>query len=53
MSGPMSRRIKGLLSSSQGRDLMQGGRRHAAKPDTRHKLQQLMAGVAGWSSRRR
>ncbi|WP_189193126.1 hypothetical protein [Micromonospora fulviviridis] len=49
----MSQRIKGLVNSRRGRDLMRIGRRQAANPGTRQKLQQLMARVTGWSSRRR
>lgn len=52
-SGSMSQRIKGLVNSQRGRDLMRIGRRQAANPGTRQKLQQLMARVTGWSSRRR
>ncbi|MGB2568978.1 hypothetical protein ACPFP2_11060 [Micromonospora citrea] len=49
----MSERIKGLLNSPRGRDLMRRGRRQAAEPGTQQKLQQLMARLTGWSGRRR
>ncbi|MEV4656763.1 hypothetical protein [Micromonospora sp. NPDC049301] len=49
----MSQRIKGLLNSPRARDLMQRGRRQAAKPSTQQKFQQLMARLTGRSSRRR
>ncbi|MEH1014792.1 hypothetical protein V6U90_16980 [Micromonospora sp. CPCC 206060] len=52
-SGSMSQRIKGLLNSPRGRDVLRRGRRQAAKPGTQQKLQQLMARLTGWSSRRR
>ncbi|MEV4481752.1 hypothetical protein [Micromonospora coxensis] len=49
----MSERIKGLLNSPPGRELMRRGRRQAAKPSTQQKLQQMMARLTGWSGRRR
>ncbi|MFC8615429.1 hypothetical protein ACFT9M_03265 [Micromonospora purpureochromogenes] len=52
-SGSMTARIKGLLNSPKGRDLMRFGRTQAAKPSTQQKLRQLMERVTGGSGRRR
>ncbi|NYF56673.1 hypothetical protein [Micromonospora purpureochromogenes] len=52
-SGSMTERIKGLLNSQKGRDLMRFGRGQAAKPSTQQKLQQLMGRLTGGSGRRR
>ncbi|GAB3169701.1 hypothetical protein GCM10027259_01580 [Micromonospora palomenae] len=52
-SGSMTERIKGLLNSPKGRDLMRFGRTQAAKPSTQQKLRQLMERVTGGPGRRR
>jgi hypothetical protein len=49
----MTERIKGLLNSPKGRDMMRFGRAQAAKPSTQQKLRQLMERLTGGSRRRR
>ncbi|MGW0436663.1 hypothetical protein ACWDV4_29455 [Micromonospora sp. NPDC003197] len=49
----VTQRIKGFLSSPQGRKLMDRGRREAAKPRTQQKLQQFAQRITGRSAPRR
>jgi hypothetical protein len=48
----VTQRIKGFLSSPQGRKLMQAGRRQAAKPSSQQKLRQIAGRITGRSPRR-
>jgi uncharacterized protein YbcI len=49
----MTDRIKGLLQSPRGKDMIQRGRTQMAKPATQQKLKQLAERVTGKTGPRR